>query len=261
VRRPRTLLLVAALGFGTALPAGPAVGPPAARAADGRSPKEILDKADDLFRGRSSRGRMTMTVRTANYQRALTLEFWNKGKEKSLVRILDPQKERGTATLRAGQDVWNWLPKVGRVVKVPSSMMGGNWMGSHFTNDDLVKQSRMADDFTHQQTFEGTRDGQAVIELTLTPRPDAAVVWGKVVVTVRGTDLLPLAIAYFDEDGKLARTLRFSEFRTLGGRTVPAKLTVTPIAPAGESTEVAYQDLQFDVPLDDALFSIQNLQR
>lgn len=230
-------------------------------AGEGRSAREILDRADDLFRGRSSHGRLTMKVKTANYAREMTLEAWSKGKDLSLVRILAPQKEKGTATLRSAENVWNWLPNVQRVVKVPSSLMGGSWMGSHFTHDDLVKQSRMADDFTYETTFEGARGGRDVVEVTLKPKPDAAVVWGKVVVVARGSDLLPVEIVYHDEDGALARTMVFSEFKDVGGRAVPVRWTVTPAGSPGESTEIVYHSLEFDVSLDDGFFSLQNLQR
>ena len=123
--------------------------------AESLTAKEILDKVDDLYRGTSSHGKMTMEVVTSHWNRTLSLEFWSKGKDKSLVRILAPLKEKGTATLRSGNEIWNYLPKVNRVVKLPSSMMSASWMGSHFTNDDLVKQSRFADDYT----FEVTRQG------------------------------------------------------------------------------------------------------
>ena len=119
--------------------------------------REMLDKVDDLYRGVSSQGKMTMTIVTAHWTRSLSLEFQSKGKDKSLVRILAPVKEKGTATLRSGNEIWNYLPKVNRVVKLPSSMMSASWMGSHFTNDDLVKQSRFTEDYTFQIGFQGKR--------------------------------------------------------------------------------------------------------
>ena len=139
------------------------------------TPKEILDRVDDLFRGDSSHGKATLTVRTENWSRSLTMEFWSRGKDHSLIRILEPKKEKGTATLKAGRDLWNYLPKVKRVVKLPSSMMSASWMGSHFTNDDLVRESRMADDYPFEITFEGSRDGSDIIEITCTPKPEAPV--------------------------------------------------------------------------------------
>jgi outer membrane lipoprotein-sorting protein len=246
------LALVLALA---ALPRGAAAAEPA------RTAREILDAVDDLFRSRSSHGRATMTVTTAHWTRSLTLEFWTRGKEHSLIRILAPQKEKGTATLKAGNDLWNYLPKVKRVIKLPSSMLSASWMGSHFTNDDLVKESRMAEDYTFSITFEGERDGGRVVEVTCIPRPEAAVVWGKVVVRVRHPDHLPLAVAFHAEDGTLARTITYGDIRRLGGRELPTTLTVVPADAPAESTVVTYDEIEFDVPLDDDLFSLRSLQR
>ena len=225
------------------------------------TPKQILDKVDDLFRSRSSHGFGTMTVATAHWKRSLSLEMWSKGKDKSLVRILAPKKEKGTTTLRAGNDIWNYLPKVNRVIKLPSSMMAASWMGSHFTNDDLVKESRMADDYTFEITFVGEDEGEEVVEVTCHPKPEAAVVWGKVVVRARGKDYLPLSIKYFDEDLQLARTMTFSKVSELGGRMLPAVVTMVPEEKPDESTIVRYEKMEFDIGLDDDFFSLRTLQK
>ncbi len=202
-----------------------------------------------------------MTVSTEHWKRTLQLEFYNKGKDQSLIRILSPKKEKGTATLRVKKDMWNYLPKVKRVIKVPVTMMGGAWMGSHFTNDDLVKQSRMADDFTYQLTFEGKRAGREVKEVTCIAREDAAVVWGKVVVEVLAKDSMPVAIRYYDEDLELIRTMEFGEFKTFGGRYIPALMKIVPKDKPGEYTEVRYDKLDFDAVIPDAIFSRRRLER
>lgn len=221
---------------------------------------DILNHVDDLFRGSSSRATMVMKVVTSHYTREMTLKAWSKGKDYSLVRILEPLKEKGTSTLKARTNIWNYLPKVKRVIKVPSSMMGGSWMGSHFTNDDLIKESRMADDYTHSITFRGIRDGQAVIDLTLIPRPDAAVVWGKVVATVRENDWTPVKIDYYGEKLALERSLMFSDIRELGGRMLPASMRITPTDKQGEYTEVTYSEIEFDLNIEDSFFSLRTLQ-
>lgn len=244
--------------FAYAVVSGPAI---TAVAAEPLGAREILDHVDDLFRGTASHGQMTMTITTAHWTRTLSLEFWNRGTDKSLVRILAPVKEEGTATLRVGNDLWNYLPKVKRVIKLPSSMMSAAWMGSHFTNNDLVKQSRMAEDYTFEQSFAGLRDGEEVVEITCLPKPDAAVVWGKVVVRVRHSDYLPLSIPYYDEKMQLARTMTFTDFKTLGGRLLPATMTVVPADKPSESTVVSYRAIEFDAALDDEIFSLRNLQR
>jgi hypothetical protein len=225
------------------------------------TPKQILDKVDDLFRSQSSHGFATMTVATAHWKRSLALEMWSKGKDKSLVRILAPKKEKGTATLRSGNDIWNYLPKVKRVIKLPSSMMAASWMGSHFTNDDLVKESRMAEDYTFEITFIGEEGGEEVVEVTCHPKPEAAVVWGKVLVRARLKDYLPLFVKYFDEDLRLARTMTFSRVSELGGRLLPALVTMVPEDKPEESTIINYEKMGFDIGLDDDFFSLRTLQR
>ena len=225
------------------------------------TPKQILDKVDDLFRSQASHGLGTMTVVTAHWRRSLSLEMWSKGKDKSLVRILAPKKEKGTTTLRAGNDIWNYLPKVNRVIKLPSSMMGASWMGSHFTNDDLVKESRMADDYTFEITFVGEDEGEEVVEVTCHPKPEAAVVWGKVLVRARLKDYLPLFVKYFDEDLRLARTMTFSQVSQLGGRMLPAVVTMVPEDKPDESTVIHYEKMEFDIGLDDDFFSLRTLQK
>jgi outer membrane lipoprotein-sorting protein len=229
--------------------------PSAAHAGGEPSARQILDKVDDLYRGASAQGRMSMTVTNPNFKRTLVMKFWSKGKEKSLVRIWLPAKERGTATLKNGNNIWNYLPKVKQTIKIPSSMMGGSWMGSDFTNDDLVKEQRMADDYSARVT---SRAGNE-IEITCKPKPNAAVVWGKLVVTVRKSDYIPLSIRYYKENGGLARTLTFSDIGKLGGRTVAKKMRMVTHGKPGHSTVVTYQEIKFDVSLPERMFKKENL--
>ena len=201
-----------------------------------------------------------MEVVTEHWSRELTIELWSLGEDYSLVRIEAPAKEAGTATLMADEDIWNYLPKVDRTIKVPASMMGGSWMGSHFTNDDLVQESRLAEDYDVEITFTGDRDGTDVWELTLTPKPEAAVVWGRVLYTVRQADVVPISVLYYDEDGELARSMEFSEFRDFSGRTMPALMDMRPADKPEERTTVRYEELDFSVDIDESFFSLRTLQ-
>jgi hypothetical protein len=140
-------------------------------------------------------------------------------------------------------------------------MMGGSWMGSHFTNDDLVKESRMADDYDFSISFDGTRGGQDVVDITCIPKPQAAVVWGKVVATVRTSDSIPLQVLFYDEDLKLSRTMTFAKVRTMQDRVLPGVTRMVPADKPTEYTEITYHEIQFDRPLEDDLFSLQNLER
>lgn len=223
--------------------------------------REILEKVDDMWRGESSYSEMTMDVKTEHYERSMELSGWSYGKDYSLIVITYPPKDRGVATLKKSQDIWNYLPRVNRVIRVPGSMMMANWMGSHFTNDDLVKESRFAEDFTSEITFEGTRDGLKVYEITLIPKPDAPVVWGRIEVTVLEEDLLPLVSLYYDEEGQLTRTVTFSEVKVLAGRRVPSVMTLRPEDKPTEYTRIVYKELRLGVDIDEGFFSMSTLTR
>ncbi|MDX1778745.1 MAG: outer membrane lipoprotein-sorting protein, partial [Thermodesulfobacteriota bacterium] len=180
--------------------------------------QEILDKIDKMWRGESSVGTYQMKIKTSNWERNLRIKSWTKGLDYTLITIEYPKKEKGVSTLKVQNNLWNFLPKINRVIKVPSSLMMGSWMGSHFTNDDLVKESTLANDYYHSITFEGERDGQEVYEITLLPKEEAAVVWGKIVILVRKDDLMPLYEEFFDENEKPVRKMTLTEVKMLGGR-------------------------------------------
>jgi outer membrane lipoprotein-sorting protein len=222
--------------------------------------KEIVDRVDQLMRGRSSHGNVEMKIKTEHWSRDLSMEVWSLGTEYSLVRVTAPPREAGTATLKAGQEVWNYLPRVDRTIKVPPSLMMGSWMGSHFTNDDLVKESRMVDDYDIEISFQGSRDGVDVWEFKLTPKPEAAVVWGHIVEQVRKDDLMPAWVRYYDEEGALVRTMTFSDYQRMDDRLVPAQMVVVPTDKPDESTTLLYHDLEFNISLDESFFSLRNLR-
>ena len=221
---------------------------------------ELLDATDDVARGAASHGKLAMHVKTDRYERTLEMEVWTRGTEDSLVRILSPAKEAGTCSLKVGDNMWNYLPKVDRTMKISGAAMSGSWMGSHITNDDLVKQSRMKDDYTSTLVERPAEGGPDRYVIELVPKPDAPVVWGKVVVRVRA-DRQPDRIEYLDEKGQLVRTMRFLDVREMGGRTFPTTMRVEPADAPGEYTELKYADMAFDVQLEDRLFTLQSLKR
>jgi outer membrane lipoprotein-sorting protein len=252
------LLLLAPI----AAPAGETAAPATAAASAGDpSIAELLDGVDDANRGTSSEGRMTMSVKTSRWERSITMDLWSRGEDHSLLRIISPAKEAGMATLRVGDNIWNYLPKVDRTMKVPAAMMSGNWMGSHFTNNDLVHSSRFADDFTSTITQRptGPSEGSWVIESI--PNEDAPVIWGKVVITVSAKHRIGESITYWDEDGTLVRTMSFSDVQMIGGRPVPMKMRMVPADAKGEFTEIVYDRLRFDVDLPDSIFTLQSIRR
>lgn len=225
------------------------------------TPTEIVDQVDRMLRGNSSRGTIQMRVKTRRWERDMTLEIWSEGTEKALVRVLKPKKEEGVATLKVNSDMWNYLPKIDRTIRVPSSMMMASWMGSHFTNDDLVKESQLIHDYHIEISYDGKREDLLVWEFTLTPHPDAPVVWGKIHYQVRKQDLMPTWAAYYGEDGELKRTMTFAEYRQMGGRLVPTKSRMIPEDKPEEFTEMTYLELEFDVEFPKGTFSLASLRR
>ncbi len=222
--------------------------------------REIIDRVDRILRGESSYGIATMEVVTEHWERSMTMELWSLGTEYALIRVTAPRREEGLATLRAEDDIWNYLPRVDRTIKIPASLMMGAWMGSHFTNDDLVKESRLIDDYDIEISFEGPRDAVEVWEFVLTPKPEAAVVWGRIEYQVRKDDLMPTWARYYDEDGDLARTMDFGEYRTMGDRLVPTVMNMQPEDKPGERTTVRYSQIQFDIDIDKSFFSLRALR-
>ncbi|MCF6353588.1 MAG: outer membrane lipoprotein-sorting protein [Candidatus Polarisedimenticolaceae bacterium] len=237
--------------------------PPAAMA-EGQTSKrasEILRSVDDLWRGSSSHAITTMRVKTRHYTRTMRLEGWSKGKEQTLFRVLEPKKERGTVTLKSGNHIYTYLPKTDRKIRLTTGMMMGSWMGSHLTNDDLVKEARLEDDYIARISFEGVRDGQNIIEFTLIPKPEAAVVWGKLILVVLADSTTPLSELFYDEDMQLVRTFSFTDMKLLAGRMRPAVVRVVPVDKPDEFTEFIYEKLELDVEISDHFFSVSNLKR
>ena len=218
---------------------------------------ELIRKVEQQYTGLSSISEVEMTVVTGHWERHLVMESWSLGRERFLVRILSPAKEKGVATLKVGREVWNFLPKVDRVIRIPPSMMGGAWMGSHITNDDLVKANHIDQDYDFTLLAEDDKQWK----IMGIPKPEAPVIWGKIVYQVLKQSLVPLQIEYYDEDGVLVRRILFDDVQTIGERTVPLKMTVLPLEKPEEKTLMYYRNLQFDVDLDEDFFSLAQLKR
>ncbi len=214
-----------------------------------------------MWRGSSSHAVNTMVVKTKYYTRTLRMESWSKGKEKSLIRILAPLKEKGVMTLKSGTNIYNYLPKTDRKIRLTSGMMMGSWMGSHFTNDDLVKEARLEDDYDAKISFEGKRKDKNIIEFTLIPKADAPVVWGKLVLVILSDSLIPIKQVYYDEDMNIVRSILFSKLKLLAGQKRPSVMRVEPADKPDEFTEFIYESLELNIDISDQFFSVSNLKR
>jgi len=233
---------------------------PLAQATDERT-RAFLTELDDLWRGASSYSVALLRVQTEHYSREMRMESWSKGKEMSLTRILTPLREKGTITLKSGNHIYTYLPKTDRTIRLSSGMMMGAWMGSHLTNDDLVKESRLDDDFEAKISFEGVREGRDMVELTLFPKPDAAVVWGKIVVEIEKARHIPIRELFYNEEMAVSRTFTFSALREMAGRVRPSIMRIVPADAPDEFTEFVFEKLTLDIPLDDSFFDKSALKR
>jgi outer membrane lipoprotein-sorting protein len=218
----------------------------------------LLARLDDLYRSTSSIARIEIQVTSARSTRSLRLKAWTRGEDESLIVIEAPPREEGTATLRVGANLWNHLPRISRTIRVPPSMMLGSWMGTDFTNDDLVKESSLRKDF--EARIDRRSDTPPGWWVRLDVKPGVVGRWARI-DTLVSDDLLPIEERHFDRKGRLARTMVFDDIRMLGGRRLPAHLTLTPADTEGQRTEMRYLDAQFDVPIPDDTFSLSRLER
>ncbi len=223
--------------------------------------RDILDHVENLLWAKTLRGSYEMSIVTPRWQRTLALRVWMDRPRRSFIRIDAPAKEAGIGSLRIGSEMWNYLPAVERTIKVPPSMMLQPWMGSDFTNDDLVKESSILDDYTQRVLDMPVVDGEAVYQVEAVPKPDAAVVWGRIVYWVRKSDFIPLKQEFFDERGELVRVMSFSDVRIVGGRRLPARWEMRPVGKPGTLTTVVLKDAVFNPPLDEEVFTQRNLQK
>lgn len=224
-------------------------------------PLALARKTDQALRGRTQQARLSMTVHTPEWERTLEMETWYEDPKRTFIRITAPAKEAGTATLRLGNDMWNYLPQVERVIKVPPSLMLEPWMGSDFSNDDLVKESSLVSDYTHRIGDSQRIAGDDCYQLVATPKPGAPVVWGRLVVWVRASDALPRKEEYYDEHGALRKTLAFDDIRPSGDRQYPMRWTMTSIAKQGHQSVLVFHSITFDRPVPERIFTQQNLKR
>ncbi len=249
----RRQIKIVAICFGLTLLSLGQVSP----AADDQRAQEIVARVSGLFISQSAVATVEMEIIRKDWQRKISMQFWSLGEAKILVRITQPQEDAGTAILKVGNKTWYYLPKSNRTFEMPPTMMMTSWMGSHFTLDDLVNQRRLTNDYVVATSFEGQRDGVAVSEYTLTPKPAAAVVWGKITLEIRQADLMPLWQRYYDEDGKLVRELSFFDYKTASGRLIPTRLVMRPLDQTGEQTTITYDNIVFDTSISEETFSLK----
>ncbi len=224
--------------------------------------KEIAKKMDDLLRGDTTHGTYEMKITDPKWQRTLTMESWEVRKDKkSFIRILSPAKEKGIGTLKIDTEMWNYLPRVERTIKIPPSMMMNSWMGSDFTNDDLVKESSIVDDYEHTLLDTTTIQNYKSYKVEAIPHEDTPVVWGKIISWVRTSDYIPLRQEFYDEKGELFRVLSFNNIKKIGDRYFPTHWEMIPLKKKGKKTEITIINIEFDKPISENIFTLRNLKK
>lgn len=222
--------------------------------------REIIKKSDDILRGTSLQADMTFKIIRPKYTREMNAKVWTKGTDYSLILIMSPVKDKGTAYLKRKKEVWSWLPTLERVIKLPPSMMSQSWMGTDFTNDDLVKESSTVDDYTHILLGSEIIDERDCYKIEMKPKPQTAVVWEKVLVWVDKKDYLQLKSEFYDEDGKLLNTLVGKDIKKMDDRHLPSRLEMTPADKPGQKTVIIYNSMLFNRPIKDNFFTSDNMK-
>ena len=220
----------------------------------------IVEKMDRLYRSDTSYGDVEMTIRTENWERTLRMDIWSEGLDRTLIHINSPKKDAGIATLRKKTEMWNYFPKINKVIKVPPSMMMSSWMGSDFTNDDLVKESSMLDDY-HSGLITPDNANPDYYYIELIPKKDIPIVWARIELVVRKKDYIPVEESFFDEKGRRMRLMEFSEIKNFSGRDIPSVLVMKPLNKPEKETVIKYKELKFDIKLKADTFSLRNLQK
>jgi len=222
---------------------------------------EIIKKADEKNRGETSQGEMTMTIVRPKWERSISMKTWSKGDKYFVIYITAPAKEKGQVFLKVDKEMWNWVPSISRMIKIPPSMMMQSWMGSDFTNDDLVKQSSIVVDYDHKLLAEENVRGMDCYKIELIPHEDAAVVWGKIISWITKDGFNLWKSEYYDEDDYLINIENSSNIKQMGDRKIPSRIEMIPADEPEKRTIMEFKNIIFDQPIDDSFFSKQNMKR
>ena len=223
--------------------------------------KTVVKTADDLMRGDSISGTYVMKIQTPSWERTLSLKVYSLGRNKMFIRILSPAKEAGIGTLRIDNEMWNYLPDIEKTLKIPPSMMLQPWMGSDFANDDLVKESSIVNDYNHQLVSITSLDDAVAYKIELTPKSTSAVIWGKRIQWIRLEDNVPLKEEYYDDKGELIKILTYSDIGKVSDRVIPRIWTMRSFIKPGFTTTIELKDVEYNLPLQNNIFTLQNLKK
>lgn len=222
---------------------------------------EIVRESYEKVNGTSSYIEMTMEIVRPNWTRSISMKTWALGMDYSMVYISAPAQEKGQVFMKRDKEMWNWQPKINRMIKLPPSMMMQSWMGSDFTNDDLINQASIVNDYTHKILGTETHDGYECWKIEFIPHPDAPVVWGKIVALISKNGKHMFKTEYFDEDNYLVKTEIASDVKVMGGEEITTRFETIPEDKEGHKTIMTMKEVDFNFDLTEAFFSQMNMKR
>ena len=224
--------------------------------------REIVKKAHEITLGKTSKTTMTMQIIRPEWNRTVSMQSWSMGTDYYLIYIMSPARDKGQVFLKREKNMWNWIPSIGRMIKIPPSMMMSSWMGSDFNNDELMKESSLVVDYTHQFLAEEEIDGMLCYQIELTPLPSAPVVWGKVVMWISKEKTFALKSEFYDEDMELINVQKSSKIKSFDDRELPSHMEMIPVKKEGHKTIMIIEDAEYNVKgIDEKIFSQQMMKR
>ena len=232
-----------------------------AQGMDGESALDIIRKSDELTRGETQSGTYRMLIIRPDWERTMVFEYWSEGTEKTFIRVQEPVKERGVSFLKINREMWQYVPRINRVIKIPPSMMLQSWMGSDFKNDDLVKESSIVEDYEHTLLGQETMEEGEAYKIELIPKPEAAVAWDRMLYWVRVDDYVPLRAESYNERGERVRTILYTDIQEMDGRVIPLRFELIEDKKEGRKTVLILDDVEFDKRISRSIFTQANLRR
>jgi hypothetical protein len=221
---------------------------------------EIVKRADANLRGNTCKAEVTILTIRPSWQREMQVRIWSKGKSRAMILIRQPARDKGIAYLKRNNEVWTWMPSLERTIKLPPSMMSQSWMGTDFTNDDLVRESSLTDDYEHSLIGDTVIAGRSCYRIQMIPRAETAVVWSKLIACIDKKDYLELQMVFFDEKNIPVSIMRASEVKRMDNRLIPTRFEMIPADKPGHKTVMTYTALTYDRPMEDAFFSMENMK-
>ena len=222
---------------------------------------EIVQKADEKVRGKTNHSVMEMQIIRPTWSRTISMKSWSNGLDYSMTYITAPAKDKGQVFMKRVTEMWNWMPSIGRMIKIPASMMSQGWMGSDYTNDDILKESSIVRDYVHSIDKEEEVEGMNCYKIKMIPNEEAAVIWAKVYKWITKDEFIQIKSEYYDEDDDLVKSDFGYNFKKMDGRLIPSRIEIVPAGDEGKKTVILMKEVQFDIELPTSYFSQQNMKR